>query len=436
MKKFILILAIIALLCSNVEGVTKIGMDRLNWSQVGVIDVKDYGAVGDGVADDTTALTNAIAAASPGDTIYLPSTYKITSEVLIDKRIRVQGAVKNEDETSDAKVTIIKDGNFTAINITANSVIMDGVNIEGAAGNGGDGIWVSSYGVTLQHCSVLSMGDDGIVIGNPNIATICNYWTLYDVIACDNGDDGIVIDHITTGGPDTNAGACYSVSASYNGGDGLVVGNTQVNNFHGVLTEGNTGYGIRVLDHAMYNSFWNPHSEANTAGQFIFESGSTDNFLEGSIVFTPVDQGDNAIIRTGGGSNQVISLSNNTLIGGSTIRRSLDQTLGIEGAVPGIYWYNTASDADSRLWNVVAVGNYLIWQITADDEDPAASILTFWRDGTTPIAAMFGSPMGVPDGSTAPSAISGQALIYVDSEDGDLKVKFADGVVKTIAADT
>lgn len=40
------------------------------------------------------------------------------------------------------------------------------------------------------------------------------------------------------------------------------------------------------------------------------------------------------------------------------------------------------------------------------------------------------------DGITAPATLSGWAKIYVDSADGDLKVKFGDGTVKTIVVDT
>ena len=40
------------------------------------------------------------------------------------------------------------------------------------------------------------------------------------------------------------------------------------------------------------------------------------------------------------------------------------------------------------------------------------------------------------DGVSAPSTFSGQAAIYVDSADGDLKIKFSDGTVKTIVTDT
>jgi len=44
--------------------------------------------------------------------------------------------------------------------------------------------------------------------------------------------------------------------------------------------------------------------------------------------------------------------------------------------------------------------------------------------------------LGILDGMTAPSTVSGKAFLYVDTSDGDLKVKFGDGTVKTLATDT
>ena len=44
--------------------------------------------------------------------------------------------------------------------------------------------------------------------------------------------------------------------------------------------------------------------------------------------------------------------------------------------------------------------------------------------------------MSVTDGVTAPTAVSGRAFIYVDTADGDLKVRFGDNVTKTLATDT
>lgn len=44
--------------------------------------------------------------------------------------------------------------------------------------------------------------------------------------------------------------------------------------------------------------------------------------------------------------------------------------------------------------------------------------------------------IAITDGMTAPTAVSGKALLYVDTADGDLKVRFADGHTATIAADS
>jgi len=43
--------------------------------------------------------------------------------------------------------------------------------------------------------------------------------------------------------------------------------------------------------------------------------------------------------------------------------------------------------------------------------------------------------VAVTDGITAPTEVSGFAIMYVDVADGDLKVKFSDGTVATIATD-
>lgn len=48
----------------------------------------------------------------------------------------------------------------------------------------------------------------------------------------------------------------------------------------------------------------------------------------------------------------------------------------------------------------------------------------------------FSGYVSIGDGITAPGPLAGAARIYVDTADGDLKVVFGDGVVKTIVLDT
>lgn len=52
------------------------------------------------------------------------------------------------------------------------------------------------------------------------------------------------------------------------------------------------------------------------------------------------------------------------------------------------------------------------------------------------VGGLYAGVVAVKDGVSAPSTVSGMAVIYVDTSDGDLKVKFSDGTVKTIVTDT
>lgn len=56
------------------------------------VSVKDFGAVGDGVADDTAAIQAAIDAAENGELYFPAGDYKITSSISIPGRITVRGA--------------------------------------------------------------------------------------------------------------------------------------------------------------------------------------------------------------------------------------------------------------------------------------------------------------------------------------------------------
>ncbi|MBD9372122.1 hypothetical protein IB238_05690 [Rhizobium sp. ARZ01] len=60
------------------------------------------------------------------------------------------------------------------------------------------------------------------------------------------------------------------------------------------------------------------------------------------------------------------------------------------------------------------------------------------KSGTWSATALrvFGDALYLTDGVAAPATRAGAAAIYVDTADGDLKVKFGDGTVKTIVTDT
>ncbi len=55
---------------------------------------------------------------------------------------------------------------------------------------------------------------------------------------------------------------------------------------------------------------------------------------------------------------------------------------------------------------------------------------------TNQFIGVFQEKMALKDGITAPATDANNAQMYVDSADGDLKIKFSDGTVKTITTDT
>lgn len=93
-----------------------------------LVSVKDYGAVGNGVADDTTAITNAIAA---NPSIYFPcGSYKITSKISLSSNKTIQGCAPANHWRGDSGTKIVYYGTDRAIEIKPpNSTGYDTINI-------------------------------------------------------------------------------------------------------------------------------------------------------------------------------------------------------------------------------------------------------------------------------------------------------------------
>ncbi len=76
-------------------------------------------------------------------------------------------------------------------------------------------------------------------------------------------------------------------------------------------------------------------------------------------------------------------------------------------------------------------GNTHEWEARA-----GASFVTYSDNGSTKTGGFTGGVLSIADGIAAPSATVGLAKIYVDTADGDLKVIFGDGFIKTIVVDS
>jgi Pectate lyase superfamily protein len=148
------------------------------------IDVVDFGAVGDGVTDDTVAIQAALSSAIPGQTVNLgPNSYVISSDLIVPPGVRLTGPYGQRTELGSgtdvaSKAKLVMKSGFTgnaAISVIdkqlgsyANdnaSVQIANLNIDGSAATGAfDGIQVNGKcdGLLIENVSIYKAPNCGV----------------------------------------------------------------------------------------------------------------------------------------------------------------------------------------------------------------------------------------------------------------------------------
>lgn len=118
-----------------------------------VINVKDFGAKGDGITNDRDAIQSAIDSSSSQSVVYLPSgTYKINSALFIKKsNTRITG-----DGVGVTKIFTGNDGNYAAIDVRTSL----------AAGN--------LYNITIENLTIDGNKANRPTAGGNGILLLCN----------------------------------------------------------------------------------------------------------------------------------------------------------------------------------------------------------------------------------------------------------------------
>jgi len=266
---------------SGIGGVTEpvqTALRRLVW-------VKQYGAAGDGVTLDDTALLNAYnAVASGGKLIFdsAPSGYLIGSTFTVAKNIEIEFQGKRAVSAADFPGSyLLKKGTMTTsgMNITTNGVRVSGGGVVGQAGNTGDGIAVLANNVILDQPCGINCGNDGIRVGKDSGVNNSNLFLINKPVTSGNGRHGIYIHDSTS---NANAGLIILPLAQSNTGDGIKFGTSIRNVVLAPTPESNTGIGLHFATGADSNSvFGGDSNETNVAGNLVFDAGSTNNQLYG-----------------------------------------------------------------------------------------------------------------------------------------------------------
>jgi hypothetical protein len=250
-----------------------------------------------------------------------------------------------------------------------------------------------------------------------NIVTDPGWWAIST-----GGDHNIVSGNICRGGSayGIEIGGSYHI-VSGNIVDGVAV--STENNADGIILQ---TYSSLVFGNIISNIGRNDNNSGITL--YAGETGETNHNKVFNNSITMADAGAAAGIRlvcNGAGAAVNYNDIENNHVNGNEVASSMGIWLLSSGEM------SNNSISGNQLFDVdggiVASGDT---NTNIDSENHFVNVNTFYF-GTT-----SNNYMTVGDGVTAPATAPGLASIYVDVADGDLKIKYADGTVKTIVVDT
>lgn len=242
------------------------------------VSVKDFGATGNGLSDDTLAIQKALAA---HDAVYIPpGTYLISGTITLGERQRLYGA-------GQVSVLAAQDNSFNVIEIVADFATLSDLRINGGA------IGVKLFGrdrpcvqCALTDVTVFA-ADIGIQLDGHNDPNFPCYWNNFDRVLVEEPSlHGI---HLTRSGagdtPNANKfHACrvYSHGADISG-HGIYVEHGAFNNAF-IDCEANvkgTAQGCITMGPGSYKTLLiNPYTESfNTVPNIKLEAGSDETSI-------------------------------------------------------------------------------------------------------------------------------------------------------------
>jgi hypothetical protein len=232
------------------------------------VSVKDFGAVGNGSADDTTAIQNAINA-SYGNTLFFPpgnylisSALSITAPICIQANAgSIQGSVLYGARifTNTAGINLLNinysgsggnltgGGSITGLRLDGNSNAAIGLNITGL-----NTTKINFYSLNIANCT--------------NIGLYINANHSYRFFGCQFVANGITSDTVNNAGVYVYQGNCvnfFGCASEVNRGCGVIFNQGYANIWDGGTIEGNHYHGVYALNLAQQTAITNIDFEEN-----------------------------------------------------------------------------------------------------------------------------------------------------------------------------
>jgi len=269
--------------------------------------VLDFGAVGDGTTDCTSAIQAAIASlSSTGGTVYFPAGQYLISSTLTVSTEGISLVGSNSTALWDSATAVLSSGSeivkkatmtTAAIEVSQLRFTMENLSVRGLPGNTGDGVYLrDGYSPALINVCVAKCGGSGIRIGTKTGGGTGNVngWQLTNCNSQYNEQHGVLIQDQSTNvlitGPNANAGTAVGLNVAGNSGEGLRIENGQFNTFVGLLSQQNSNYGVALIGSAalsLYANFIGGDVEANTVGNWFISGDAKHIVLSGAFPNLP-----------------------------------------------------------------------------------------------------------------------------------------------------
>lgn len=344
----------------------------------GSLNVKDFGAKGDGVTDDTTALQAArdalAAVAGPGTLVFPAGIYRYSVSpnwAIYDVQIVAQGEVRLR--YFGVGNAVILDGGATGPGVY--NTRMGRFIVEGS-GLGLNGVYCRAMHLGQFQFKIIGAGHTASAGLRTEWCVLSEFWISVSVnnegwystpgTADNQPFDGIFIGSRTAPEP-TSYCNFYNTDIAGIADIGIYLSNTLANNFYGGASEGCALYGAFAGANAVGDKFWGVDFEANTAVDFYMTAAADLALIEcDSQTLTYISTG---CLRANiiGGRYKTLTIdstANSTVVNGAKVNRFNNGALFTDTGV------------NTRIISVLNVGTGLFY----DTSGTNARVATFTNE--------------------------------------------------------